>query len=354
MEYIITAGGTGGHIYPAMTLANKLTSQGHKVTFVASKNGIDKSIFSRKSDITYKVVYEDLRGFNRDKNISTMFFNFLNCFKLLYILVKYIFKLRNKRYKAVIGFGGYITFPIVYAAKVKGIKTFIHEQNSYPGLVNRKLSSKVDVVFYTYESSTKYFPKAKKLLFTSNPRVDEVKDIKENYTGEINTTDTILFIGGSLGAEKINDIAIQFAIANKEYKVTLVCGSRYISEINSKPVNLRLVDYLTNPIEDFLTNDFVITRAGATTLVELVVSMSKSIVVPSPNVTADHQTKNALEFEKLGFIEFIPENELTVSRINDKIENWNHNYLKVEDKMGSFVNFNVVNLMLKEINGESN
>lgn len=354
MKYVISAGGTGGHIYPAISLANSLVEDGHEVLFIASKNGIDQQIFEQAEKINFTVCYKDLRGFNRQLDIQTIFKNVLNLFKLIFLLLGTTSLYLRKRPDCVIGFGGYISYPYVFMASVFKIKTAIHEQNSYPGLVNRKLAKRVDHVFYTFKSSVKYFSAAKDLVYTSNPRVDEVHEYVSTHPHHsIYSTKSILFLGGSLGADKINELALDYAKHHPEITVVLVCGDRNYDEYTQleHPSNFKLLAYLTEPIKYFLGVDTVVTRAGATTLLELVAARADIIAIPSPNVVADHQTKNASELADLQLLEYIAEPDANVETLAGKINALEHHYALRQERLDEFNKIEVLRKMKRVING---
>ncbi len=347
MKYIISAGGTGGHIYPALHLAQKLIEDGDEVIFIASNRNVDHQILDHIKDIDIRFYQMD--GLSRSLNVKSIYKNIKNIFYTLNVLAKSNKLLKNFKPDYVIGFGGFVTYPILDLAVRKKIKTAIHEQNSYPGLVNRKLASKVDCVFYTFDSSIKYFENAKKLVFSSNPR----GDVAQSYDLEHNKENNILLVGGSLGAESINNLGFELA-KNSDFNVTLICGERFYEENiqNEIPSNLTLLAYSDSLIEMFNKNELVIARAGATTLVELVYSSTLCIAIPSPNVVANHQEINAREYQKLGLIDVVLESEINtgfvISKIRELLKNKEHYYKKMED----FSDINSVEVIKKELNND--
>ena len=340
MKYIISAGGTGGHIYPGIMIADKLTKQGHEVIFIASKRKIDKQILK---DMNFKVKHYDMSGFERSFCIKSILKNILNLFLMFFVFIKLIFLYSIFRPKVAIGMGGYISYPVLMIARIFRIKTCIHEQNSYPGLVNRKLASKVDKVFYTYETSLDYF-NAKtnddKYVYTSNPRIEMAK----LYKGK-QKKDYVLFMGGSLGAEAINDLAIEFS-KKTNTKVVIVVGNRYFEKYSKYSSELiTIINYLEEPLLYISEADVVVTRGGATTLIECVALDSKIIAIPSPNVVADHQTLNAKELEKFAIIKVLKESEMNITVLENSI-----NYLmNVKSGKSVLSKINSLDLILKNI-----
>lgn len=312
MKYIITAGGTGGHIYPALTIAKAL--KGDEVLFIASKKDLDKSILS-KVDFKITIKYWHLSGFLRKLTPKNIILNIINVFKLLICIVRSIVLIIKFKPDAVIGFGGYISFPIVFIASIFNIKTIIHEQNSYPGVVNRQLGKRVDKVCITYKASEVYFDK-KKVVYTSNPRIDVVNE--NNDQSHIKYD--VMSIGGSLGAEVINENILEYAKNNSNKQVKLITGERYYKEYEDIDLkNLKIKEYSEDIFTDIRQSDVIITRGGATTLLELVAMEKLIIVIPSINVVADHQTTNAEAFESKNMLKIIPEKELDESRLSTEI-----------------------------------
>lgn len=327
-KYIVTGGGTGGHLYPGLMIAKELNKDG-EVIYIASKNGIDKDIIAGQEDLNFKILYWDLRGFSRSFRPSAIIRNIVTMFKLVITSLKSIGLLIKFRPKTVIGVGGYISFPIVYFGRFFGAKTVIHEQNSFPGVTNRTLGKSVKTVMATYKSSMKYF-QDDKLVMTSNPRIDIASLYlgKKYYqeTGMKSERTNILIVGGSLGAEVINETIIDLAKQSPDKDFYLVCGNRYFEDYSNLAIdNLVLISYLDNPFEYFATADVVVTRAGATTLLELIAMEKLIVAIPSPNVVANHQLTNAKEFSRECMLKLIVEENLDLEVIdcviNDIIEN---------------------------------
>ncbi len=359
MNIVITGGGTGGHLYPGLELAKHFNNKGNKVFYIASKNGIDKEIIKKQKNIEeIEILYWDLKGFNRKISLKSFFENFKNFFKLAYLLKKSNKFLKNNKIDLVIGVGGYISYPIVKKATSKKIPTIIHEQNSYPGLVNRKLSNKVDYILGTYDYSQKYF--SKEIILSSNPRVDESlkylnKDFKEELGIDKNKK-IALFLGGSLGAKTINDLFVDFISSdlNNNYQAILISGFKN----NTIPKNVDLKDSIikknTSKLLKYIScSDIVISRAGATTLLEIVYLEKKSIIIPSYNVVANHQHSNAEEFLKQGLITVLDEKDLTNDSFLNEFKKLENNDI-IEGNLKSYKkisSLDVFDKVVEEING---
>ncbi len=319
MKYVITGGGTGGHLYPGIQIARELSEKGHEVKFVASINGIDQDIFAKEENIPFDVEYWDLRGFSRSMSPQNIVKNLGTGIKVLKTNARAKRMLKKFQPDFVLGMGGYISYPVVSTAAKMHITCGIHEQNSYPGLVNRKLSKQVDYVFNTYEKALSYFDidqEVTAVIESSNPRIDEARKFK---TDEI-IANSVLFLGGSLGAERVNEIAIEYAKANPQKQVDLVCGERYAAELaDTKLSNLTLHDYLSDQLKWIDQAEIVITRGGATTLLEVVALEKLALVIPSPNVVANHQYHNAMSFVDKRYLEVIEEKDVNLNNLSEAI-----------------------------------
>ena len=328
MKVIITAGGSGGHIYPALAIINKIKEKEPNSTFlyIGTKDRMEATIVPDKG-IPYLGI--EMKGLNRKnliKNVSVLKNTLKN--------VKYLKKV-IKEYDPdiVIGVAGYVTAPVIYAAKKLGYKTFIHEQNSIPGVSNKFLSKYADKIGISLASSKKYFPK-KKTVFTGNPRSEEVvsgkRVSKESLDLGLNKNNKlVLIVMGSLGSTTMNRKLKETLplFKDKDYDVVFVTGKGYYDEYKSVPVssNVKIVPYLDN-MKDVLKNtDLIVSRAGASSIAEITALGIPSILIPSPYVTHNHQLKNAkvLEDAKASIIieEKEYDKELVVNNIDKVLNN---------------------------------
>lgn len=357
MNVVITGGGTGGHLYPGLELANFFAERGDNVYYIASANGIDRGIISSEQEkgnfINFPVEYWNLRGFQRSLHPKDVLENFKNVFRLFKISLKSKKILKENNVDLVIGVGGYISYPIVRAASKRGIKTLIHEQNSYPGLVNRKLSSIVDKVGIVYETSRNYFSDGDKIVNVSNPRAN----VAEQYVGKDFSEELgldrdkkkILFLGGSLGAEKINDLHAEFVKklendGNTEYQTILISGMKNNQNAMASDSDHVVIDYTSELLKYISTADVVVSRGGATTLLEMIYLGRKMIIIPSPNVVANHQLLNAREFADQGLLLYMEEKEAVLDNFVEllsQIENSEEIRYNLESfkKINSFAAF---------------
>ena len=299
MKVMISGGGTGGHIYPALALVKEIKKLNPSAEFlyIGTEKGLESQIV-RREGIPFKAI--EITGFKRSisvENIKTIT-RFLTGVKTS---KRYI-----KEFKPtiVIGTGGYVCGPVVYAASKLKIPTIIHEQNSVPGLTNKFLSRYVDKVAICFEEARAFFP-AQKVVLTGNPRASEVvgnDGLKgKQSVGLSLTKKSVLIVGGSRGARPINDAFLQVLdiVSTKDYQVLYVTGEVHYDKVNEKikevgsPSNVIIKPFIHNMPEVLSGVDLVVARAGATTLAEITALGLPSILIPSPYVTNNHQEKNA-------------------------------------------------------------
>ncbi len=295
MRVIISAGGTGGHIYPALAIINKIKEKNPNSEFIyiGTTDRMESTIIPSKN-IPYEGI--EMKGLNR-KNIFANI-GIVSCYLKAIKSAKKI--IASFKPDIVIGVGGYITAPVIYAACKLGYKTIIHEQNSIPGLTNKMLSKRVDKICVSLEDSLEYFPKDK-TIYTGNPRSEEclsVKAINKSELGLSSNKKLVLIVMGSLGSLTINNKLKEIVMGfnKKSYEVLLVTGKNYYDSFSKLdvPSNVFLVPYLENMLSVMKKVDLIVTRCGASTIAEITALGIPSILVPSPYVTHDHQTKNAL------------------------------------------------------------
>ena len=296
MKVVISAGGTGGHIYPALAIVNKIKEKepNSEFLYIGTHNRMEKDIVP-KHGIPFKSI--EIYGFNRK--------NLLKNFKTIKCLIK-----SKKECKKIIkefnpdiaiGVGGYVTYPVITASHELGVKTFIHEQNSVAGKANLTLSKYADLIGVSFKSSVNEFPK-EKTIFTGNPCGEDAlkkpamdkKELKLNKDKKL-----VLFVMGSLGASLVNDFltdTMKF-FNNKDYEILFVTGNNYYNKVKDIkfPKNVKVVPYIDSLSRIMKNTDLIVTRAGASTLSEIIALDLPSILIPSPYVPNNHQYKNALD-----------------------------------------------------------
>ena len=322
MKVIISAGGTGGHIYPALAIINKIKEldKTSEFLYIGTHNRMEKDIIP-KHNIDYipleiyGISKKDM--FKNIKNIGLIFKAYKKCKKVI------------KEFKAdiVIGVGGYVTYPVILAAHNLNIKTFIHEQNSIPGKSNRMLEPFVDAIGVSFMDSKKYFKNKDKVYFTGNPCSEnavETKPVTKKSIGVKSYRKLVLVVSGSLGSNVINEKMISFLkkVKDKKYDVAYITGKDYYDEFNKNkfPDNVHIYPYIEN-MSGLLRNvDVCVSRAGASSLSELIALHVPSIIIPSPYVANNHQYYNALSLSEYEACIMIEEKDLSDKILIDSID----------------------------------
>lgn len=305
-KIIISGGGTGGHIFPAISIANALKRMNPQIEilFVGAKGRME---MEKVPAAGYKIIGLPISGFKRKlsfKNISVIF-------KLGISLLKAKKIIRDFNPDVVVGVGGYASGPVLKIASQMGIPTLLQEQNSYAGVTNRLLSQKANKICVAYDHMNRYFP-AEKIIVTGNPVRQDLEDISGKRDEAFDFFQlkpgikTILIIGGSLGAQTLNQSVMDNLgkIRFTEVQILWQTGSRYYKELKAELdlrsfPNITIFDFISRMDLAYAAADLVISRAGACTISELTLVGKPAILVPSPNVAEDHQTKNAMAlFEK--------------------------------------------------------
>jgi UDP-N-acetylglucosamine--N-acetylmuramyl-(pentapeptide) pyrophosphoryl-undecaprenol N-acetylglucosamine transferase len=326
VNIIVSAGGTGGHIYPALAIIEELKKREKNlnVLYIGTHNRMEKDIVPKKG-----IRYESLEiyGFTKDikRDIKNIF--------LINKALKKCVKIMEDFKPDVIGVGGYVTYPVIKAAEKLHIKTFIHEQNSRPGKVNYLLSKHVDCVGVTFKSSINYFKSKKNIIYTGHPSLDKasnVKGVSKLSLGLDPTKKLILFVAGSLGSSSLNQKMLDYLNSDlhNSYEILYICGSLvnsddFINKVSNK--NIHFLSYADNLPSIIAASDLVISRAGAGSLFEIIALEKPSIIIPSPNVANNHQYYNALELKENGVVKLLEEKDLnkdTLSNmVNDLLNN---------------------------------
>ncbi|MFD1465242.1 undecaprenyldiphospho-muramoylpentapeptide beta-N-acetylglucosaminyltransferase [Lapidilactobacillus mulanensis] len=317
MRLLISGGGTGGHIYPALALIKRLKErhQLDAVLYVGTKKGLEADIVT-KAGIPFETI--EIQGFRRKlttENITT-----INKFRKSLGRAKTL--IQEFQPDIVIGTGGYVCAPVCYEASRLHIPTMIHEQNSVAGLSNKFLAHFVDRVAYVFPEVAHQFSEQKKLVQTGNPRAQEVSTLKPqgilSTLGMNSDLRTLLIVGGSRGAEPLNKavIAALPELSEKSYQVLFITGRALydnvrenIGSLAEKP-NIKVLPYLDNLSQLLPEISVLCGRSGATTLAEITALGIPSILIPSPYVTHDHQNKNADYLVKSSAAVLLPEVEL--------------------------------------------
>lgn len=301
IKIIVSGGGTGGHIFPAISIANTL-KQKHddcEILFVGAEGKME---MEKVPAAGYDIIGLPIRGLQRSFSRENLkFFP-----RLLRSIWKAKAVVKGFCPDVVVGVGGYASGPLLYAAAKLGVPTLIQEQNSYAGITNKILAKKAKKICVAYEGMERFFP-ADKILLTGNPVRKDLLDIASKKQEaiahfELNPAKkTILIVGGSLGARTINNSVLKSlsTIAESDVQIIWQTGKFYIDKVREELTNwnipsLKVSDFLSRMDLAYAAADMVISRAGAGTISELCLVEKACILVPSPNVSEDHQTKNAM------------------------------------------------------------
>jgi UDP-N-acetylglucosamine--N-acetylmuramyl-(pentapeptide) pyrophosphoryl-undecaprenol N-acetylglucosamine transferase len=300
-KVIISGGGTGGHIFPALSIANEIRKRypDAEILFVGAEGRME---MEKVPAAGYEIIGLPVMGFPRKPSLKmiTFFFRLRESASIARKIVE------EKLPQIAIGVGGYASGPLLRAAANKNIPTLIQEQNSYAGITNKILGKKVNKICVAYDNMERYFPK-EKLIFTGNPvrgnLVENIQNKKEalEYFGLKKNKKIILIIGGSLGARSINNAVDKNMelIGKSDVQIIWQTGAYYYQSIidkwdQNKPENVQIHQFISRMDLAYACADLVISRAGAGTISELCLVGKPTILIPSPNVSEDHQTKNAL------------------------------------------------------------
>nr|MBK9650329.1 undecaprenyldiphospho-muramoylpentapeptide beta-N-acetylglucosaminyltransferase [Bacteroidota bacterium] len=299
-KIIISGGGTGGHIFPAIAIANalKAINQRHDILFVGANGRME---MEKVPAAGFKIIGLNIAGLQRSFSLK----NFLFPFKLISSLLQAKKIIKDFKPDAAVGVGGYASGPLLYMAASANVPCVIQEQNSYPGITNKMLAKKASRICVAYQGMEKYFP-ADKLMLSGNPVREDLLNITNKsaeafeYFGLDKNIKTILIVGGSLGARTINQsiqqeldklfeagVQVIWQTGKAFYDSAVESARKYESKIKVHAF-ISKMDYA------FSVADVIVSRAGASTISELCIVGKPCILIPSPNVAEDHQTKNAM------------------------------------------------------------
>lgn len=328
MRVILAGGGTGGHINPAISIADyaKAHNDNFEALFIGTQRGLEHKLVPKAG---YNIKYIDIAGFNRKnllKNVSVMK-------KLIKARKDCRRIIREFKPDCVVCTGGYVSGPVIMAAAKEGIPSLIHEQNVYPGLTVKGSEKYVKYLAVSFDETVKLMKEKDKCVVTGNPiRTEIINANKESAREKLGINKPfVLAFGGSLGAQRINDTVVSIIPKLKEnggIKLLFGTGERnyenvknaaYANGLTDEDKDIEIIPYIDNMAEVMAAADIVIARSGAITVSELAAMGKPSILIPSPNVVRNHQEQNAREFEKAGAAAVITEDELTSERLYNEI-----------------------------------
>ena len=330
MRVIISAGGTGGHIYPALAIINKIKEKepDSEFLYIGTHNRMEKDIVPSKG-IPFKSI--EMYGFSKKifknfKTVKCLFKAFGECRKII----------REFNPDIVIGVGGYVTVPVVVSAHKLGYKTFLHEQNALPGKSNRYLSKYCDLIGVSFESSLDKFPKDK-AIFTGNPCSEDALKapiVLKSTLGLSATKKLVLIVMGSLGAGRVSKYLEKELnyFKDKDYEVLFVTGKGSYEEVMkySYPKNVKIIPFYEGLTSVMKKTDVMVSRAGASTLSEIIALEVPSILIPSPYVANNHQYLNALDLVNKDAALMIEEKDLSDGVLVKKVDDLINDEIKIK------------------------
>ncbi len=337
-KYFVTGGGTGGHIYPALAVADELTKNGAKVYYVGNKRNMEYELASKKG---YKFLHVSVKSMPRGLNPKFFWWG-MKLVKAILYSVAYI-----KKYKpdAVFATGGYVSAPMIFACRITKTPYMMHDCDAMPGLVTRKLSRKAKYVSLAFEKAKKYIPN-KNSIVTGNPIRDLFKSLtKEDARNELELQNrmTLTIMGGSQGAKSINNTAIEvikefsqelnlqiiFQTGKKNYDEVTECLNQYYPAWKQDK-NLIIKPYFDNMIAVLKSSDIVISRAGSLSLSEICASNVVPILIPFPYAAANHQRINAKCLLDSGACIYIEDKDLEPNKLRETVVDLLNNPIKMD------------------------
>jgi UDP-N-acetylglucosamine--N-acetylmuramyl-(pentapeptide) pyrophosphoryl-undecaprenol N-acetylglucosamine transferase len=333
---IISGGGTGGHIFPAISIADALKRK-LPLCDILFVGALGRMEMERVPAAGYEIVGLPVAGFQRRLTFKNVTF----FFKLIASMVKARKIVRNFKPDIAIGVGGYASGPVLKAASAMGVKTIIQEQNSFPGVTNKILAKKAAAICVAYPNMERFFP-ANKIILTGNPVRKNLSDDVDKAIAyemfELNESfKTILVVGGSLGAGSINKGLMETVemVKGKPVQILWQTGKFYFQKIDEELSllnlpNVKVFPFLQRMDMAYAVADVVVSRAGAGTISELALLGKPAILVPSPNVSEDHQTKNAMALVKCNAAVLVKDSE-TFERLLPEALKLLNNQVKIEE-----------------------
>lgn len=309
-KVIIAGGGTGGHVFPAIAIANQLQEMVEKIEilFVGAQGKLE---MTKVPEAGYRIIGLPISGFQRSLSLRNLLFPF----KLLISLWRSMSIIRKFKPDAAIGVGGYASGPLLYMASLRNIPTVIQEQNSYPGITNKLLAKRAERICVAYDGMDRFFD-ADKIVKTGNPVRKAIREASMDQAQAKQTLGfdpdkpMVLSIGGSLGARTLNDSLLGKldAIIEADVQLYWQCGKLYHESLKPQVAEnplIGLTQFISNMEVAYAAADVIISRAGALSISELCLIGKPVILVPSPNVSEDHQTKNAMALVDRGAAVFV-------------------------------------------------
>lgn len=338
MKVLVSGGGTAGHINPAIAIAKRMKREYNaEILFIGRESGMERTLVTKEG---FDIKFIEVEGLIRKltlKNIKVLF-KYLGAIKKSKKIIKEFSP------DVVVGTGGYVCAPVMSAANSLKIPTLIHEQNVFPGMTVKMAASFVDCVAISFEDMKKYVSDKvlKKCVLTGNPLRENLFDLSyEEAREKLNIGDKtfVVTVGGSLGARTINDALLDIVnnCKSEDVKILGGTGERFYNEVMQKVnndklgENIEIVPYIYNMNEVLPAADLIVARSGAVTISELCALGRPAVLIPSPNVTHNHQEYNAKSIEDNGAAVMIPERDIKGNIVSDTVNNLIANREKLEE-----------------------
>lgn len=352
MKFILTAGGTGGHIYPALSVLDEIKKdKGNKYLYIGTKNRMENDLIPSMG-IPYRGI--DIYGLSKTdmlrniKNVGCIIKSYDECLKIM----------DEFKPDAVIAFGGYVTLPVCLAAKKKGIKVFLHEQNMLPGKTNIYLSKYCEAAFVSFKEGNRKL-KCKDIIYTGNPvaqRAIECKKYNKTELGFDKNKKLIVIVMGSLGSTSVNEKLLDFlrTYERKDTEILFITGKKSYQELNNNlivPKSTKIVPFFENLPSLLKSADLVISRAGASTIAEIMATKIPSILIPSPYVANNHQYYNALDLVDKNMSLLIEEKDLDKNTLVEAIDEMfdEETFKKVKENLKQVKDISSSTMIVEEI-----
>lgn len=319
IRLMLTGGGTGGHLFPAIATAEALCERlpGSDVLFVGTKRRMDKTSLEAYGFAAKSIHCKGLKGKNFPALVQAVAVLPVSCIEAMVHILRF-------KPDIVLGVGGYVTGPVVAAAKLLGKPTVIHEQNSVPGLANRKLAAFATKICLSLPASEKFFP-GKKTVLTGNPVREAILALAQADRGKEKENQTLLVLGGSLGAHRVNELVCEAFASTKLSKIRVIhqTGPNDVEMVKAAyakhNINATVAPFFTDMAAIYKEADLLVSRAGATTLAELSVLGKPAILIPYPYAADNHQEKNADYYVQGGGAVMFIEKDLDVERLTEEL-----------------------------------
>jgi len=361
MRVILSGGGTGGHIYPAIAIANKIKERFPKaeILFIGTEKGLESDLVPKAG---YKIKFIPVSYLKRKISIH----NVKSAGKLLMGLMEARNIIKGFKPDIVIGTGGFVCGPVLFIASKLGYKTLIHEQNVFPGLTNRILSSSVDRIAISFSEAARYFKEKnkEKLVVTGNPIRDEflkVTELEASRRYKKDNRPLVLIVGGSGGSRKLNQAVIDLLNNNpkNQFRILLVTGKSHYEEVinalKANPSALEensVIPYINDMPYALKACDLIICSAGAITIAEITAIGKPSILIPKAHTAENHQEYNARAMEEAGAAIMIKEDQLNGEELYKsivKVVNDKGQYQVMRSACGKVAKIDAINLIIEEV-----